>query len=89
LHGNDDNFEHKKARIQKKGSCAFSEQGHGHGGQRGRLGFTKAELFNPESNERATQVTLAESQPVKETRERFEKAGIGLVLFDHMEPDIE
>lgn len=46
------------------------------------LGFTKAELLNPESDDIASRLTLAEAQLVKTTKELFEKAGIDLSLFE-------
>jgi multiple RNA-binding domain-containing protein 1 len=42
------------------------------------LGLTKAQLLNPESDDLATRVTLAESQIVRETKEMFERAGVDL-----------
>jgi multiple RNA-binding domain-containing protein 1 len=42
------------------------------------LGLTKAQLLNPESDDLATRVTLAESQIIRETKEMFERAGINL-----------
>jgi multiple RNA-binding domain-containing protein 1 len=42
------------------------------------LGFTKAQLLNPESDDLATRVTLAESQIIRETKAMFEQAGIDL-----------
>jgi multiple RNA-binding domain-containing protein 1 len=46
------------------------------------LGFTKAQLLNPESDDLATRITLAESQIVRDTKEMFEWAGIDLSLFN-------
>ncbi|KAH0792385.1 RNA recognition motif domain containing protein [Histomonas meleagridis] len=47
------------------------------------LGFTKAELLNPESDDIASRLTLAEAQLVKETKQLFEASGIDLSLFDN------
>ena len=49
------------------------------------LGFTPAQMLNPESDDLATRVTLAEAQLVKETKKMFEKAGIDLAAFDDIE----
>jgi multiple RNA-binding domain-containing protein 1 len=42
------------------------------------LGFTKAQLLNPESDDLATRVTLAESQIIRETKDMFARAGVDL-----------
>ena len=49
------------------------------------LGFTPAQMLNPESDDLATRVTLAEAQLVKETKKMFEKAGVDLKAFEDME----
>ncbi|KAK8875389.1 hypothetical protein M9Y10_005554 [Tritrichomonas musculus] len=46
------------------------------------LGFTKSQILNPESDEIASRLAIAESQLVNETKEMFQKAGIDLSLFD-------
>jgi multiple RNA-binding domain-containing protein 1 len=46
------------------------------------FGFTKAQLLNPESDDLATRIPLAESQIVRDTKEMFERAGIDLLLFE-------
>lgn len=47
-----------------------------------KLGVTKAQILNPESDDIASRLAIAESQLVSETREMFQKAGIDLSLFD-------
>lgn len=46
------------------------------------LGFTKSQILNPESDDIASRLAIAESQLVNDTKEMFQKAGIDLSLFD-------
>lgn len=46
------------------------------------LGFTKSQILNPESDEIASRLAIAESQLINDTKEMFQKAGIDLSLFD-------
>lgn len=47
------------------------------------LGFTKAQIMNPESNDLATRRAIAESQLTNDTRAMFEQAGIDLAAFEN------
>lgn len=46
------------------------------------LGFTKSQILNPESDDIASRLAIAESQLVNDTKGMFQKAGIDLSLFD-------
>jgi multiple RNA-binding domain-containing protein 1 len=79
LNDDDECFQHKKARLQKSENprswnALFLNKNTVMEATAALLGFTKAQLLNPESNDLATRITLAESQLVRETREMFEKA---------------
>ncbi|OHT11263.1 RNA-binding (RRM/RBD/RNP motifs) family protein [Tritrichomonas foetus] len=46
------------------------------------LGFTKAQILNPESDDIASRLAIAESQLVNDTKKMFQDAGIDLSLFN-------
>lgn len=83
----DESFRDKKKRLMKEEKPAswnalFLNKNTIIEATANRLGFTKAQIMNPESEDLAQRLTIAESQIVKETKEMFEKAGIDLSAFD-------
>ena len=49
------------------------------------LGLTKAQILNPESDDIASRLAIAESQLINETKQMFQDAGIDLSLFEDTE----